>query len=146
MFVKLNFYQYDFICFSLPLKGSFHLSFTVLVLYRCLNNIQPWKTDNFHIRFAISNKPTRKELSFTSHYTGSQGFHFLYQDYRNYLLNLYNARINFIPFKLQFFDTSVPMISNLGFYHFSRRYYGNRCFFLFHYLIICLNSVGFLPY
>jgi len=32
------------------------------------------------------------------------------------------------------------MISNLGFYHFSRRYYGNRCFFLFHYLIICLNS------
>jgi len=39
MFVKLNFYQYDFICFSLPLKGSFHLSFTLLVLYRYLNNI-----------------------------------------------------------------------------------------------------------
>ena len=34
----------------------------------------------------------------------------------------------------------------LGSYHFARRYFGNRCFFLFLWLLRCFSSPGSLPY
>ena len=32
--------------------------------------------------------------------------------------------------------------SGLGFSLFTRRYWGNRCCFLFHHLVVCLSSAG----
>ena len=36
--------------------------------------------------------------------------------------------------------------SGLGSFHFARRYFGNRCFFLFLRLLRCFSSPGSLPY
>ena len=36
--------------------------------------------------------------------------------------------------------------SGLGSFHFARRYFGNRCFFLFLRLLRCFSSAGSLPY
>ena len=44
---------------------------------------------------------------------------------------------------LQLRDNFIPLIFMLDFSLFTRRYYGNRCYFLFLSLIICLNSGGY---
>ena len=42
--------------------------------------------------------------------------------------------------------TPVCTHTGLGSFHFARRYFGNRCFFLFLRLLRCFSSPGSLPY
>ena len=49
---------------------------------------------------------------------------------------------------LHFWRSSTPerSRSGLGSFHFARRYFGNRCFFLFLRVLRCFSSPGSLPY
>jgi len=68
-------------------------------------------------------------------------------------VTLYGSSFQMIIYRLQTDNESIhynsirwyaELIFKLGFFRFTRRYWGNRSYFLFLPLIICLNSGGFL--
>ena len=122
------------VLFHSPVRGTFHLSFTVLVHYRSLGSISltGWSRQ-IQTGFLVS-RPTQDTAFFTS-ITRTQ-------------LSCSSAG----------FSKTVPVLSvsnpavlqprhcrnnvGLGFFPFARRYSGNRCFFLLLLLLRCFSSEG----
>ena len=122
------------VLFHSAIRGSFHLSLTVLVHYRSLRSIQPYQ-----MVLADSHK-----ASPTSRYSG---YYYHIIDYAYGAITLYGQASQ--P-ALLFFNTHIivlqpPLCRNiigLGSFPFARHYSGNHYYFLFLCLLRCFSSAG----
>ena len=122
------------VLFHSPVRGSFHLSLTVLVHYRSLRSIQPYQ-----MVLADSHR-----ASPTPRYSG---YHYPIISYVYAAIMLYSQVSQ--PVQLQFNIHIVvlqpPYCRNnigLGFFPFARHYLGNHYCFLFLCLLRCFSSAG----
>ena len=113
------------------LKGSFHISLTVLLRY-WFSVILSLEWNVPLIQIAISSKPTRLIYSWPifihQHLTK------LWSRYKRYLCKEYYQIHQSSQLVLQRFK--------LYFSQFTRRYYGNHSCFLFFHIMICLSPVN----
>ena len=122
------------VLFHSPVRGSFHLSLTVLVHYRSLRSIQPY-------RMVPANS---HKASPTSRYSG---YHYLIITYPYAAVMLYGGPSHALPVH---FDSHIVVLQplycrnsiGLGFFHFARHYSGNHYCFLFLCLLRCFSSAG----
>ena len=126
------------VLFHSPVRGSFHLSLTVLVHYRSLSSIQPYRMVP-----AASHK-----ASPTSRYSG---YHYLIITYPYAALMLYGRVSHPVPvlFSIHVVVLQPQLCRNiigLGFFPFARHYSGNHYYFLFLCLLRCFSSAGLRIY
>ena len=132
----------DFTYFSLSFQSSFHLSLTVLVRYRSPANIIALEGYYLPLCAAVPSNTTLRMRTVTGVSRDHDGAITLYGP-------LSQQRV--IPQRYLQIRTSRPQflrprprIFGLSCSRFTRRYWGNHCYFLFLRLIICLNSAGLL--
>ena len=121
---------------SLPSRGPFHLSFTVLLHYRSLGSISPWGVV----------PPTSHRVSRVPWYSGSCPLHSA-SAYRAVTLSgrLSQSRSAGIMHTSWQSVTPACTHAGLGWPPFARRYSGVRVFFLFLRVLRCFSSPGSLP-
>ena len=122
---------------SLPSRGPFHLSLTVLfaighwVVFR-LGGWAPRLQTGFHV-----SGPTLDPLCiYLISPTGISPSTFSFSK---------TVRLSFLN-SMSWSATPENLFSGLAFFPFARRYLGNRCFFLFLRVLRCFSSPGFLLY
>ena len=118
---------------SLPSRGPFHLSFTVLCaighwVVFSLRGWSPFLPTRFHVSRGTSDTASWYWISCTGLSPSLAGFP------KTFLLCLLNDLLRSI--------TPERTRSGLGSFHFARRYFGNRVFFLFLRLLRCFSSPG----
>ena len=119
---------------SLPSRGAFHLSLTVLVHYRSLGSIWPCEmvlADSDGVsRVRRTQDPERREPGFVYWTITISGV-------ASQPLRLPDSLVTpkFSP------TTPLSKLSGLGSSRFARRYSGNRIFFLFLQLLRCFSSL-----
>ena len=120
---------------SLPSRGAFHLSLTVLVHYRSagifsLTGWSPWIHARFHVTRATQVPARLPRFSPTGLSPSLARL--------SSALRL-NARVHIAgP------TTPPPVGGGLGYSLFARRYWGNRVFFIFLQVLRCFSSLGSL--
>ncbi len=120
---------------SLPSRGAFHLSLTVLVRYRSvgifsLTGWSPWIHARFHVTRATQVPARLPRISRTGLSPAMARL--------SSALPLY-ARVHVAgP------TTPAPVGAGLGYSLFARRYWGNRGFFLLLQVLRCFSSLGSL--
>ena len=117
---------------SLPSRGSFHLSFTVLYaighwVVFSLTGWSPHLQSRFHVSRPTLDTTCCLPLSLTRLSRSTAGFS------KTILLAFSSLSVVLTP------GCTHP---GLGSSHFARRYFGNRCFFLFLRLLRCFSSPG----
>ena len=122
---------------SLRSRGSFHLSLTVLLLYRSLVYIQPWQMV----------LPASDKIPRVSSYSGSCSLP-LPLSPTGLSPSLAVLPITFGSFSASAFIAapSTPYLYGLGFSPFARRYSGNHFCFLFLRVLGCFGSPGTSPF
>ena len=120
---------------SLPSRGSFHLSFTVLYaighwVVFSLTGWSPHLQSRFHVSRPTLDPTCCLPLSLTRLSRSTAGFS------KTILLAFSSLSVVLTP------GCTHP---GLGSSHFARRYFGNRCFFLFLRLLRCFSSPGSPP-
>ena len=122
--------------FSLPSRGPFHLSFTVLctIGHWVVFSLGGW-SPRLPARFHVSRSTPDPARSMTFSPTGlSPSLAGLSRTFP-----VKSSSLNAV-------HTPECTHSGLGSSHFARRYFGNRCFFLFLSLLRCFSSGGSLPH
>ena len=126
------------VLFHSAVRGSFHLSFTVLVHYRFLESIQPYRMVP-----ADSHK-----ASPTSRYSG-----YFYQcnSYAYKTITFYGVSFQILQLKITYHvEVLQPRFclnrNGLGSSLFARHYQGNHYCFLFLQVLRCFSSLGLLHY
>ena len=120
---------------SLPSRGAFHLSLTVLVHYRSLGIFSltgwsPWIHARFHVARATQVPARPSRLSSTG--------------LSPTLARLSSALRLDVPVHIAGPTTPPPVGRGLGSSLFVRHYWGNRGFFLFLQVLRCFSSLGSL--
>ena len=121
---------------SLPSRGSFHLSFTVLsaIGHWVVFSLGRWSS-RFQTGFHVSRPTPDPAAAFSVSVTGLSpslaGFP------KTVLLPSGSLMQSITPPRTR---------AGLGSFPFARRYSGNRCFFLFLRVLRCFSSPGSLPY
>ena len=119
---------------SLPSRGSFHLSFTVLCA------IGHWVV--FSLRGWSPFLPTRFHVSRGTLDTASYNSDFVYETFTLFGLTSQTVLLSYCSHVAV--QTPECTHSGLGSFPFARRYSGNRFFFLFLRLLRCFSSAGSL--
>ena len=118
--------------FSLPSRGPFHLSFTVLcaIGHWVVFSLGGW-SPRLPARFHVSRSTPDPARSMTFSPTGLSP-------------SLAGLSRTFLLTITDYVEVRTPECthSGLGSSHFARRYFGNRCFFLFLSLLRCFSSGG----
>ena len=122
------------VLFHSAIRGSFHLSLTVLVHYRSLRSIQPYQ-----MVLAVSHK-----ASPTSRYSG---YHYpiityVYAAIMRYGQASHPVRLHANLHVVVLQPQLCRNITGLGFFPFARHYSGNHYYFLFLCLLRCFSSAG----
>ena len=118
-------------------QGAFHLSFTVLVRYRSLRSIQPYRMVP-----AVSDRVSRAPPY--------SGYCYLINNFRVRDYHPYCRAFHHISLTL-YYDFAVLQPRNclnnhgLGCFQFARHYYGNHFCFLFLRLLRCFSSARLPP-
>ena len=121
---------------SLPSRGPFHLSFTVLCaighwVVFSLTEWSPLLPTRFHVSRGTLDPAMSVSISDTGLSPCPAGLPRPFS---------YQFRINYAVL------TPTDKSIGLGSFPFARRYSGNRCFFLFLRVLRCFSSPGSLPY
>ena len=120
---------------SLPSRGSFHLSLTVLFHYRSFSNIQPYE-----VVLADSHGISRAPCYL--------GFNLIVSIFEYETITLYGQVFQTCSSNCHSIVYNCPTTLNyelsLGCSRFARRYSGNRFYFLFLQVLRCFNSLGSL--
>ena len=122
------------VLFHSAVRGAFHLSLTVLVLYRSLRSIQPYRmvpADSHRI-------PRVPRYS---------GYYYLLSYYVYGIITLYDRTFQFFPLLI---NSNIVVLqprhclnnTGLGCSPFARHYLGNHYYFLFLRLLRCFSSAG----
>lgn len=93
------------------------------------------------IRAAFPNYPTLRSISYCFYQSEDGAFTLS----GALFLKTYDW-LHFLSYSIDYNSTTVLQINILGFYLFTRRYWGNHCYFLFLRLLICLSSAGILAH
>ncbi len=122
---------------SLPFRGTFHLSLTVLVHYRSIKvfSLASWSSQiptEFHV-LRCTQVVIRRLLDFMYRAITLYGGSFQTSSTK-LLLSLWTVR------------NPIPKRYGLGSFPFARRYLGNRLFFLFLRVLRCFSSPGLSSY
>ena len=121
------------VLFHSPVRSTFHLSLTVLVHYRSLRSIQPYRMVP-----ADSHRVSRAPR-YSGYYQVLDTFRV--RDYHSLWLRFpnifhYISKVHIVVLQPQNCRNNL----GLGYFHFARRYYGNHYCFLFLRLLRCFSS------
>ena len=119
------------------IQGTFHLSLTVLVHYRSLSRIQPYRM-------------VPADSNGISPVPSYSGYHYFNKTYQYWAFTIYGLifqkiLVRFISDIVVLQPLTCRNILGLGYFLFARHYSGNHYCFLFLWLLRCFSSPG-LPF